>query len=995
MSIAYIIHSDADREFVQNTLLRPLPSRGFQRWISSTSLRDDADFFPSQVMRACDVILAVVSPSAAESDSVREEMNEGRFNSTPMILVQAKEITESERRRIPKEVWSLPLVNLCQPTAAAWRELTALLPVAGDHESPLLSNVAKPIEWNEELFSEALKGAVSLHDHNRAETLVTTFTRYIEQRPYSYAPGHAIRDIGVLRKNREFKLMSRYAEAVLFSGTRDEEVRRQYAQSLIEQKQFDRALEILNSIVEDPASRPKEVAEAYGLMGRTFKQQYQDDPERPGSHELLLKSMDAYRIVYEKDPRHIWHGVNLASCIVRAHRDGVAGVRLKEAEEIAARLLEEIDRLERSGDIGVWDYATRVEALLVLKRYDEAAAALDQYLHHPEMHAFEVSSTYRQFNELLQLGRDPLGKPILDRLWETVQRYRGVSFSSLPPVIVGSEGLATTTATRPLLIRISDPEWTPGHVSDLTIGSQLGTIVSAQGSDATVKDLLSDPNVISVNDSTPGGTPDCDVSVPFIGVADDYVGPDGRSYKEKGSRALVAIIDNGIDVLHQAFLDADGKSRIVGIWDQTDSSGNPPNGFQFGTYHDQIAIAGYLNNKPIPPKLGRNLNGNGHGTHVASIAAGRKIDVAGAFAGGVAPEAKILVVIADGNGPIGYNNSHVDALKFIDNVATEMKLPVVVNVSQGMNAGAHDGRSLLEIGFDGFSKGGREPGRVVVKSAGNEGDKRGHAEVPLSQSAIKILPWTRDPQARVAERIELWWKSDVEVAFRLCNPSGEWTRSVSNTNPKEANSFADGTKYDMEFTPRHVDNGDSQLRIKIGDEVSKVTPGPWQLEILTGKVPPDRQLHAWIERGLGTPTIFTNFENQKMTLSVPGTAYSVITVGAVKAASPTQLGSFSSFGPTRDNRQKPEVTAPGVGVRAAQAGTATGIIPKCGSSMAAPHVTGAIALLLSRMAESGQPMPTASQISTALLQKTKHYNSSWDPGEGFGILDVSAFLAAF
>ena len=51
-------------------------------------------------------------------------------------------------------------------------------------------------------------------------------------------------------------------------------------------------------------------------------------------------------------------------------------------------------------------------------------------------------------------------------------------------------------------------------------------------------------------------------------------------------------------------------------------------------------------------------------------------------------------------------------------------MPVVVNISQGMNAGAHDGRSALELGFEHFSDGGRMPGRVVVKSAGNERDKR-------------------------------------------------------------------------------------------------------------------------------------------------------------------------------------------------------------------------------------------------------------------------------
>ena len=326
-------------------------------------------------------------------------------------------------------------------------------------------------------------------------------------------------------------------------------------------------------------------------MGRTCKQQYLDDPERPGSHELMRKCMDSYRIVYEKDQSYLWHGVNLASCIVRAHHDGIAGVRLEEAEKITASLLERIDALERNAkekqkEMDIWDYATRVEALLVQRRYDEAAVALDQYLSHPEMHAFEVSSTYRQFTQLLQLDRDPSGKRILDQLYEAVQRYRGVSLGSEAALAAEGHGsqVAATMSIKPLLIRIADPEWNPQDITDLVMESHLGTIVSAHGSDDSIKELLSDPNVISVNDSAPAGTHDCNVSVPFIRVADNYPGAGGAQFTEKGGGALIAIIDNGIDVLHQAFRDANGKSRIVGIWDQTDTSGTPPGSFTFGTY---------------------------------------------------------------------------------------------------------------------------------------------------------------------------------------------------------------------------------------------------------------------------------------------------------------------------------------------------------------------------------------------------------------------------
>ena len=86
-------------------------------------------------------------------------------------------------------------------------------------------------------------------------------------------------------------------------------------------------------------------------------------------------------------------------------------------------------------------------------------------------------------------------------------------------------------------------------------------------------------------------------------------------------------------------------------------------------------------------------------------------------------------------------------------------MPVVVNISQGMNAGAHDGRSALELGFEHFSDGGRMPGRVVVKSAGNERDRDGHAKVSLLSGAVEILDWQCQPAPFTRPRFELWWRS--------------------------------------------------------------------------------------------------------------------------------------------------------------------------------------------------------------------------------------------
>ena len=130
-------------------------------------------------------------------------------------------------------------------------------------------------------------------------------------------------------------------------------------------------------------------------------------------------------------------------------------------------------------------------------------------------------------------------------------------------------------------------------------------------------------------------------------------------------------------------------------------------------------------------------------------------------------------------------------------------------------------------------------------------------------------------------------------------------------------------------------------------------------------------------------------------MTIPATSQSVISVGAVEAEETAFLGDFSSRGPTRDGREKPDVVAPGVDVRAAKGGTINDLKADSGTSMAAPHVAGAVALVLSRAVESNRPCPVSNQIRSALTQKTKNYNGHFDPGQGYGIVDVAALLAAF
>jgi serine protease AprX len=135
------------------------------------------------------------------------------------------------------------------------------------------------------------------------------------------------------------------------------------------------------------------------------------------------------------------------------------------------------------------------------------------------------------------------------------------------------------------------------------------------------------------------------------------------------------------------------------------------------------------------------------------------------------------------------------------------------------------------------------------------------------------------------------------------------------------------------------------------------------------------------------------------TIDSPGTATGAITVGAVSDySSPVGtdrhdngiwLAAFSSRGPTADGRTKPDITGPGVTVRAAKAGTVTGYVTLSGTSMATPYVAGAAAL-----ARQVAPSATPAQIRAALTSTAVDVGATGADNEyGAGLIDVRALVS--
>lgn len=123
---------------------------------------------------------------------------------------------------------------------------------------------------------------------------------------------------------------------------------------------------------------------------------------------------------------------------------------------------------------------------------------------------------------------------------------------------------------------------------------------------------------------------------------------------------------------------------------------------------------------------------------------------------------------------------------------------------------------------------------------------------------------------------------------------------------------------------------------------------------------------------------------RQSSITDPGNSDSVITVGATHREMPHTYGVsyFSSRGPTGDGRAKPDLVAPGERIFSAVPKELAATLD--GTSMAAPHVSGAAALLLARHNELiGQPARIKKILcSTATdLGRVPQY-------QGSGLLDI-------
>ncbi len=485
-------------------------------------------------------------------------------------------------------------------------------------------------------------------------------------------------------------------------------------------------------------------------------------------------------------------------------------------------------------------------------------------------------------------------------------------------------------------------------------------------------------------------------SVPDIGANQvwTHTGNDFTGYT--GAGVIVGIIDTGINITHPVFQAPNGPSRILSIWDQTlkleagESSPKPINNtnvssgpmtISYGVEYLQAQITSSIQS-PAHSTV-KHKDDDGHGTHVAGIAAGNGsvgTDCTLPFKYvGVAPDADLIIVrqwgltpadiTANPAGPLGAGKSNylIDAISYIVNIAKpqvssppNVTKPLVINISSGVISNLMDGSDHRSTVIDYLLN--LNKGLGIVFSAGNYGKIKCHARVtiPALAAGSPPTPGMLDPD------LEFYlFPLDTRTRYiSIVNPA-KLLYTIKTPHPKDnpiTASTADNTPIEGNATVTMLTYGNATV-LKISPPAGGYVPtGTWVIH-LENSTAADAIVDVYLDGANPNETtspifVDSTYCTSLSTLSETAAGKNSISVGCYEIGDDAShtLSDFSSRGPTTDNRRKPDLCAPGVNIKSAghAASTSacccaccqTNYIAKQGTSQAAPHVTGTIALML-------------------------------------------------
>lgn len=479
----------------------------------------------------------------------------------------------------------------------------------------------------------------------------------------------------------------------------------------------------------------------------------------------------------------------------------------------------------------------------------------------------------------------------------------------------------------------------------------------------------------------------------------------------QGAGVIVGFVDTGINYMDPLFRNVDGSTRIVGIWDQTNNSDNsnnmeneaakPFSAFPalYGTQYTAAQINLALNSDD-PVSIVPTRDENGHGTFLASIAAGNR-DERAEFSG-AAPRASIAMVklkpakqylrefylIQDG-AEAYQENDIMMGVSYLYFLAKKYSMPLVVCIPLGTNMGSHMGMSRLGQYLNQVSL---SNGSAVITAAGNETGARHHFQAVMDADTDEVTAELRVGEREAGFSMELW-AADVGVyTVGFISPTGEVARriSVPLRGENTVSFLLEQTRITVYTQIADVSAGSQFIFMRFENPMS----GIWRI-LIRNSLDIRETFHLWLPvRGFITDETYFLRPDPDTTITDPGNARYPITVTAYDHTR-NSIYIHASRGYSRSGQIKPDLAAPGVNILGASS-SGRRLTRMSGTSVSAAHLAGAAAILLSwGILDGNYPYLNTPVLKSIFIRGAQRNPALTYPNRefGYGTLDLyEAFL---
>lgn len=418
-----------------------------------------------------------------------------------------------------------------------------------------------------------------------------------------------------------------------------------------------------------------------------------------------------------------------------------------------------------------------------------------------------------------------------------------------------------------------------------------------------------------------------------------------------GEGILIGFIDSGIDYRNNSFRNSDGTTRIKYLWDQT-IDGSAPVGYFYGTeYRSQMINQALMSEDPY--QIVPSVDDNGHGTYIASVAAGSE-NISGDFKG-IAPQCDIAVVklkqakkylrdfylireAPESELAVYQENDIMLGLKYLSEIARMENKVLVVCMAIGSSLGQFGAASFLSSYINFLTRGKN----FIVVATGNEANKRHHFSGKVNAESPTDIE-VRTKGNNTGFWMEIWGDAPDIFSIGITSPGGDRIEKI-------VYKFGEVSEYNFVFEKTRVLvyyllYGEREFSPLIVIRMLTPSDGVWKIHlngerIIYGNVNAFLPLETFIQG----ETYFLGSDPDS-TLVNPSSALGAITTGAYDTRN-NAIYYASGRGYPEQGYVKPDIAAFGVRVLGQSNKNDGTLQAYSGTGVASAVTAGAIALFL-------------------------------------------------